>query len=346
DDPRLFCDPGGKVTAGAKTTVQLAREMSQKMIAGLDQEPAGNGLLQFVGDLTRPPDSEPHNLMPELFGSEELDFARLEKVYFNSEDGQYVPGLLWLPKGTSPQPRRVALIVDDRGKAQVARSGLVQPLVAKGLAVLSVDLRGRGETLGPVNEGRDNNYQFAWHSVLWGLPAAGRRAFDLTRALDYIGQRQDLTLEGITVVGLRDEALAVLLAAAVDKRIGSVICADYLASFRSQQVSAAVKSREEFIQRWNSQAIDWGRIAGREIEEEIGDVLPGVLEFGDLPEIAALAAPRRLIYLGTRDNGLASAGPVNERFRRVTARAGAGWFIFQPERPLTPDNIAGLLGLK
>jgi len=346
DDPRLFCDPGGKLMAKAKTTVQLAREMAGEMIAGLDRKPTAGELKELIAELVRPPDPELHHLMPIVLGRLDLDYARLEKVYFLSEDGIPLPGLLWLPKDSSSAPLRTVLVVDDRGKEQVARSGLVQPLVGKGLAVLSVDLRGRGETLGQINPGRDNNYQFAWHSVLWGRPAAGRRAFDITRALDFIGRRQDLTLEGVTVVGIRDEVPAVLLAAAGDPRIGNTVCAGYLASFRSQMTAVAVKSHEEFLRRWNSGAMDTGRLAGAGIEADLGDVIPSVLEAGDVPDIAGLLAGRRLTYIGLRDLGAEGSAEAVERFRRVVSSAGSGWCRFEPELQLGPDNIAGLVDLK
>ena len=73
----------------------------------------------------------------------------MEKLSFLSEDGQPIPGLLWLPTPRTG-PSRLVLIVDDRGKAAVAESGLVPLLLDVRFAVFAVDLRGRGETLGRI----------------------------------------------------------------------------------------------------------------------------------------------------------------------------------------------------
>src|SRR6185503_20497670 len=103
--------------------------------------------------------------------SSDLDGV-LEKISFVSEDGEYIPGLLWLPRRQQPAP--TVLIVDDRGKQAVATSGLVEPLLKAGYAVLAVDLRGRGETLGRVSAGHNLNFRLLANQVLFGQPLAGR----------------------------------------------------------------------------------------------------------------------------------------------------------------------------
>lgn len=72
-------------------------------------------------------------------------------------------------------PARAVIVVDSRGKAAVAESGLVEPLLEAGFAVFSVDLRGRGETLGHYGPRYDTNFRLLANQILLGnscLPVA------------------------------------------------------------------------------------------------------------------------------------------------------------------------------
>jgi hypothetical protein len=301
-----------------------------------------------VAELTAPPDHEPHHLMPLVLDKSKHGKAILEKIFFLSEVGQHIPGLLWLPDNGKSGPRRTVVIVDDRGKAAVAESGLVQPLVERGLAVLSVDLRGRGETLGKMGSERDNNYHLLWHSIMWGRPIAGRRAFDLIRTVDFIQRRQDLTADELTVVGIGDETLAVLLAAAADQRIRQVVVTEYFTSFAAQICARQVSSRAELIRVWNSSAMQWGRLDAAQYRLDLGDVIPDILNTADLPELAALIGPRRLLYARIRDGDTEGAFGRTKRFQKVLEEAIPGnpdWATFYPDTRLDIDLLLKFIGL-
>ena len=106
-----------------------------------------------------------------------------------------------------------------------------------------MDLRGRGETLGTRANGRNNNYHFVSHSIMWGRPLAGRRGFDLSRTVDYVESRSDLSMERLVAVGIGDDALPVLLAAATDMRISGAVSAGYDLSYLSNDRGATDISR-------------------------------------------------------------------------------------------------------
>lgn len=338
DDPRLFCDRDGSIMKGARSVVELARETAVQAVENLpplSSPGARERIEKLVAELTVPPDEEPHNLMPLVLDKSTHGKVILEKVFFLSEVGQHIPGLLWLPDESKSGPRRTVVIVDDRGKAAVAESGLVQPLVERGLAVLSVDLRGRGETLGKIGNERDNNYHLLWHSIMWGRPIAGRRAFDLIRTVDFIQRRQDLTTDSLTVVGIGDETLAVLLAAAADQRIRQVAVTEYFTSFVAQMCAQKVSSREELIKLWNSSAMQWGRLDAAQYRVDLGNVIPGILNTVDLPELVSLIGPRRLLYGRIRDGDTEGAFYRTKRFLKVLAEAipdNPDWAVFYPDR--------------
>ena len=187
----------------------------------------------------------------------------------------------------APKPP-VVLIADAKGKAAVAESPLLEPLRAAGYAVLALDLRGRGETLGTRAIGRDNNYHFVSHSIMWGQPLAGRRGFDISRAVDYIESRSDLSLEGLVAVGIGDDALPVLLASTADGRISRAVSAGYDLSFASQMIGARKTSREQLLKTWNSSAMSQGKLDDGENHADAGSVIPGVLNVLDLPDLGGL----------------------------------------------------------
>jgi cephalosporin-C deacetylase-like acetyl esterase len=344
NDERLLCDKSGTLMANSPSVVALARRQAQQAISDLssaDLRTVREAARGFIAQLTQPPDPEPHYLMPLSMEKGQSSDGIPEKVFFLSEDGQHVPGLLWLPlHHQAPHP--TLIIVNDKGKTAVAESGMVEPLLDGGFAVLSVDLRGRGETLGRSGTRFDNNFHLAAHSVMWGRPIAGRRALDLKRTVDFVESRQDLSLKDLTVVGIGDEGLTALLAAADDPRIKAVACAGYYNSFLAQIVAAKVTSRAELVRVWNSSAMNWGRLDTGNFKADLGSVIPSVLLTADVPEIASLVFPRKLLYCQVRDNKGADSAKYQTRFKQILASTspnGHDWASYYPDKSLD----AGLL---
>ncbi|MCI0540357.1 MAG: acetylxylan esterase [Verrucomicrobiales bacterium] len=322
-DARLLCDAEGSVMAKAPTVVDLTTERALQAIGKLragGSNEARQSVRRWVADLTAPPDSQPHFLAPNARGKTPVPGGSLEKISFASEDGQRIPGLLWLP-GPATTPAQTIVIVDDRGKSAVAESGLVQPLMESGFAVLSVDVRGRGETLGRYGPRYDTNFRLVANQTLFGQPLAGRRAFDLTRALDCLSLRKEMRTNAVTVVGIGDDVLPVLLAAATDPRIQQVAVARYVHSFVSQMRARTPPARDKMAEAWNDPQLN-GRVNCGDYEVDFGSVIPFALEHADVPDIAALLAPRRLLFCQARDNGAPDAELVRSRFRRVVESTG------------------------
>jgi cephalosporin-C deacetylase-like acetyl esterase len=343
DDPRLLCDPEGTLMDAAPSVVRLARERGSEVVR---QMPAGStpsaraALLEWVKDLTAPPDPEPHNLMPIRI--EESQGGGPEKVYFLSEIGQFVPGLLWKPE--SARPRRTILIVDETGKGAVAESGLAEALRGAGNAVLAIDTRGRGETLGVMGR-RDNNYHLVSILMMAGRPLAGRRAFDLTRAVDFIARRDDLPLDDLTVVARGDDALPVLLAAAADERIRRVVAAGYFHSFVSQMVAGQVDSQQDLVNQWNQMAMRHGRIQGDRYTVDLGAVIPSSLRHGDIPDIVSLLGARKVLFCDAKDGDAPDLAAMRERFVRVNGASITDRSLtYEPAGPLTTERLLGWLG--
>ncbi|MCI0420762.1 MAG: hypothetical protein L0312_16300, partial [Acidobacteria bacterium] len=124
-------------------------------------------------------------------------------------------------------------------------------------------------------------------------------------------------------------------------RIRRVVCGDYFSSFASQMTAAAASSREELLRIWNASAMDWGVLNNGTFSVDLGSVLPSVLLTADIPEIASLLAPRRLLYCQVRDRG-SEAADFRTRFPKVVSASRTeetSWFSYQPEKQLGPELL-------
>ena len=330
-DPRLLCDPDGTIVPKSATAVDLARKDAMDALSHL---PGRSDAQRLVRELTAPPEEQPHLLRWETAERLDVPGGILEKLYYVSEDGEYVPALLWLPpqRGSTV---RVVIIVDDRGKQAVAESGLVEPLLGAGFAVFSPDLRGRGETLGRVGKEHDNNFRLVANQILFGQPVAGRRGFDLIRAVDFLKLRKDVSIGDLALLGVGDEAPAALLAGAADDRIRRLGLAGYDHSFVSQMQPMVAKDKREMVDRWNS-AERTGHINGPDYAVEMGSVIPRVLETADVPDLISLIAPRKVLFCQARDNEVGASETLRARFKRlVSASQGNGrWMRYEAGRKL------------
>ena len=234
--------------------------------------------------------------------------------------------------------------MDGRGKAALAESGFIDPLLKAGLAVFAIDLRGRGETLGHIRPRFDTNFRLVANQVLMGQPLAGRRAFDLIRAVDYIGLRPEVTIDGVTVVGLGDDALPILLAAAYDPRIGRVAVSKYFRSFISQ-MAARPATRVTLPMQWNDPQLN-GIINTGDYDIDFGSVIPGVLQVMDVPDLLHLIAPRKLLFCAPRDLSAAGFETLPARFNEVAGPDGEKWMRYEPEHPLDAKLLLERIGLK
>jgi dienelactone hydrolase len=103
----------------------------------------------------------------------------------------------------------------------------------------------------------------------------GLRVWDVMRTLDYIASRPETTTEGAGCVGLSGGGTTTLYAAALDPRIRAAVVSGAFGSFRSS-IMSTIHCDCNYI--------------------------PGILQYAEMADIAALIAPRPLlIENGTED---------------------------------------------
>ena len=194
---------------------------------------------------------------------------RVEKLAFESEPGIHVPALLFVPDQPGRHP--AVLLADAAGKA--ASAGLAAKLAEAGNVVLSVDLRGLGETK-PKPEGGSwsrafGDYDSSATSILVGKTVPGMRARDVVNALGLLAARPEVDPARITAAASGVAAVPVLFAALFDSRIQRVVLEGMLVSYR-----AVIRER-----------------LNQDAPEQI---VPDALAHFDLPDILAALAPRRV----------------------------------------------------
>jgi pimeloyl-ACP methyl ester carboxylesterase len=188
------------------------------------------------------------------------------KELFITEEGVSVPGVYFHVLGRRG-PRAMAIYVNGLGKT--ADLDRIEKLVKDGLDVLAVDLRGMGETSPGVPNAKPGYFGFDYQASFLGLhlnrPLLGQRVHDLLSILAVYHSNRP----AIHVVGVGTGGPIALHAAALDPRIEAV-------------------TLEQSV-------LSWAAVVRSPISHnQLTNVVPGVLKAYDLPDLAALIAPRPL----------------------------------------------------
>jgi hypothetical protein len=184
--------------------------------------------------------------------------------------------------GVSVAMRRQPATTDRRGTAVVLDLGnglkagdseLAMALRKKGWDIITADLRATGATAVPgdaIRRAPDHN-SAEW-SMWIGQPLLGQWVWDVMRTLDAAATSDDGLRGEVTIVGVGPASLVALSSAALDSRITRVVTVNGLASLISDVPYE---------------------------NQRLGTIVPGFLrDIGDVPQLASLVAPRRLIIAG------------------------------------------------
>jgi len=182
--------------------------------------------------------------------------------------------------------------------------------------VCAVDLRGVGALLPEYSPGepgyaashrQEENY--AWGSLILGKPLVGQRLTDILAVVAALGKHPATAGRQIRVAASGKLTVPALFAAALDKRIEGLYLSGGLLSFRD------IVDSEMY-------------------NYTFANFLPGLLNHTDLPELAALTAPRRIVI----------AGAVNARGETADAAAvrgaySGGHITIEPEANWTAERL-------
>ena len=242
---------------------------------------------------------------------------RIEKLIYESEPGIFIPSLLYVPDAGASKKAAVLMVTGD-GKA--ASASEAEQFAASGTVVLSIDMRGTGETRVDTDvNSREFDHYFGdfnntMTALLVGKTMAGMRALDVSRGVDVLTSRKEVDPNQVYGYGKDEGALPLLYATVLDGRIRRVMLDGMLISYES-----VVNSR-----------VNRGILEG---------VAPGMLKYYDLQDLVAAMAPRDVwIVNGTDPMGHElPASEVTKEYRRAleafSQQGAAQAFHIRDRRP-------------
>ncbi|NQT01022.1 MAG: hypothetical protein HQ580_03270, partial [Planctomycetes bacterium] len=215
-DEEIKCTPEGQVMAlkGARSTYDLNRDYEKKLAKQRKKlwkkTPQSKLLNQIrtIAGISRLKE------LPEP-KVEELDVVERDgylarKIILKPEDGIYLSALMFSPRQT--QSKAIVLYVHEKGKNEDAGpGGPIEKLVKSGRSVLTVDIRGTGETQQTGQKyfmsyfGSDG--QDVYTAYLLGRSYVGMRTEDILTCARFLQQRQGGRIDLVAVGHLSIPAL-------------------------------------------------------------------------------------------------------------------------------------------
>lgn len=241
---------------------------------------------------------EPGDLRPRMGRSEQKNGYRLEHVSYEVEPGDRVPAIMLIPDGVSGQLPAPAIAVwhQHHGQWHLGKSepaGLAgnpmhhtgAALAQQGYVVLCPDalcFEERQDSSGQL-KGRDyERFEFLRYTVL-GKCMAWKNILDMRRAVDYLVSRPEVKADKLGCYGHSMGSTHTWLVGPWEPRLQCLIGNCCLPTYGAIQRTKILHCFPNFI--------------------------PGFHQYGDIPDIAGLIAPRRLhLNLGEQDRG----SPITE----------------------------------
>ena len=227
----------------------------------------------------------------------------VEWISYEAESGDVVPAVLLIPRHRTPPLPAVLCHHQHAGQYDLGKSEVLgwtgnpqqayaAELCARGYVTLAPDAIGFEERGYPDLSGPDYERFLAHELLLKGLTLQGKMIWDVIRAVQYLTSRPEVDADRIGAMGHSLGAVETWFSAALEPRIK--VCA---ASCGTTTYAA---------------------VLGAEVYHNYGFYVPGILKWGDIPEVVSMIAPRPFLALaGEKDHGFPVGGA-----KEVVSRAG------------------------
>ena len=171
----------------------------------------------------------------------EGDTFSIEKLILSRTDDVPLPAIFYLPKAKNKRNNealQAVLYIDDQGKKAVDENTIKQ-YVGHGKAVLSVDVRGYGETrdTGSYHKDINDEERTSMLAMYLGEPLLGQRVCDVETCIEFLQQRNDIDSSRVTLVAVGRTGPVGLHAAYLDQRIEKLILKDSIRSWIKDAVA-------------------------------------------------------------------------------------------------------------
>jgi cephalosporin-C deacetylase-like acetyl esterase len=270
----LRCFPVGQRPGDLLTMPQFAAVEAQKLLAAI---PKPSDLQEWRDQAARRREALEHKVLGGTPRPSPLNVRVSRDADGKSRVVTFAPepGLTLTARqmGLSAPVKRLAILLDLAGAENFDASALPVELTKAGWSVVTMDVRATGK-LAPAKDARREIPDF--RSSQWGLwigrPLLGQWCVDVRRLLDALAETDGRLPKDIAVIGVGPAGVVALCAGALDPRVTHVASIGTLASYVTDEPYQ---------------------------NQRLGIMAPGILrDAGDIPHIAALLAPRRLLIAG------------------------------------------------
>lgn len=234
-------------------------------------------------------------LSPRLAETRDFESYKREKIYITTEPGIEIPFYLLLPKN-APGPLPLVLCPHghgrrgketyagnyedetDRREGQEGERDIALQATENGYAAIAPDVRGFWEMARrEEQEKRANNScaELQKQALMFGRSLIGERVHDMGRLLDYAATRPEIDASKIMITGNSGGGTVSLFTAALDDRIALAAPSCYFCAFFDSIVS---------------------------IHHCPCNIVPGVMNLGEMWDVAGLIAPRPALMIAGRDD--------------------------------------------
>ena len=251
--------------------IRLLDEMRQKRF---DSIATPEGLAQLrahvrkgLSEMWGPFPEERTPLNPRIVGVVERDEYVIEKLIFESRPQFFVTANVYRPKGETG--RMPAIVVPcghtDNGKAGETYQRFCMLAARYGFVTLIYDPVGQGERLQLWDEakqasragpGTKEHRVLGNQCYLTGSNLMGYRAWDASRAIDYLASRDDVDSARIAMAGNSGGGMVTLQYAAFDDRIAAAFPSCAVASFAAKTRALLIADPEQILYGTLKRGID------------------------------------------------------------------------------------------
>ncbi len=231
---------------------------------------------------------------PVVFAGQYQREEYVMEKYFIKGEGEYpIPFLLFRPHKKNNE---LIIYLHPEGKASEAGRGKdIEWWVQKGYTVVAPDLLGTGETGPGLPRGATRLNHVSYHKLFGaiqvGRSISGVRAGDINRLIYSVDSMQSIDMDRITVLANGLLTPDALHAAAFNTMIDRLILTNPLLSYES------IASHSNYHPKWAH------------------SLVAGALTTYDLPDLAALVAPRPVLYVNIQDEQMRPLSIHSDRVR-------------------------------
>jgi hypothetical protein len=221
----------------------------------------------------------PPELKSTVTGIVQRNGYHIEKIVLQSLPNVLVPGLLYVPDKLSSQAPAVLLAGGQRwkyGKSDPDSQIFAINMTLLGFVVLSSDAIGEGE------RGASDQDHHHPEALPVGLSQPGIVEYETQCELEYLRSRREIDARRIGITGVDGGGFNTWISMAVDERIAAGAPLDDTLDFR------------DLIRRMRGVNWDGARDQCR--------LIPGILQYANIHELIALAAPRPVLMIGDSDD--------------------------------------------